>query len=152
MHAVHLQTESLTEPLGLGVSLPRFSWHCENGTEQTAYRIVVSSGGNTLWDSGKVASASRTWIRYGGEPLKSRQRVSWSVTLWDEADLEGPASSSCFEMGLLDAQAWSAKWITSPEKQDVKKPSRGNSGSISIWISRLSEWLVVSATRKVWIL
>lgn len=37
MKTIHLQTEYLTEPMGLGIVTPRFYWNCEGGMTQTAY-------------------------------------------------------------------------------------------------------------------
>lgn len=53
-----------------------------------------------------------THVRYEGEPLTSRDRVEWVVTLWDEDDAEGPQAGSWFELGLLDDSDWTAHWIT----------------------------------------
>ena len=83
MKAIHLQTDYLTEPLGLGDPQPRFYWNCEGGITQTAYQIVCKRGEDLAWDSGKVASSSMTHIRYTGKPLHSRDIVTWSVRLWD---------------------------------------------------------------------
>lgn len=119
MKAIHLQTEYLTEPLGLGISAPRFYWNCEGGIRQTAYQIVCKRGDETVWDSGRVESSSMTHIRYAGQPLHSRDRISWSVQLWDENGESGEISESCFELGLLEQNSWSAKWISGnykPEK------------------------------------
>lgn len=112
MRAVHLQTEHLTECLGLDVKKPRFYWHCEDGMIQTAYRIVASCGNNTVWDSGKVKSSAMTHIPYGGKPLSSRDRIKWAVTLWDEKDMPGETVESWFEMGLLERSDWMARWIS----------------------------------------
>ncbi|MBQ0125588.1 MAG: alfa-L-rhamnosidase, partial [Clostridiales bacterium] len=112
MKAINLKTEYLHNPIGIDITSPRFYWNCEGGKTQTAYRIVAKSGNALLWDSGKVPSSSMTHIRYGGASLKSRQRVEWSVTLWDENDVEGDPESAFFEMGLLRADDWKAKWIT----------------------------------------
>ena len=111
MRAIRLQTEYLTEPLGLGITAPRFSWNCEGGVKQTAYQIVAKRNGETIWDSGKVASSSMTHILYAGKPLKCRDRVEWSVALWDENGIPGEASASWFELGLLNPMDWTAKWI-----------------------------------------
>ena len=111
MKATHLQTEYLTEPLGLGIINPRFYWNCEGGIKQTAYRVTALRKGETIWDSGKVQSCSMTHICYDGAPLRSRDRVEWFVTLWDENSLEGEQTSSWFEMGLLEQTDWTAKWI-----------------------------------------
>ena len=52
MEAVHLKTEYLAEPLGLGTAQPRFYWNCSGGTRQTAYQIVCRRKGISVWDSG----------------------------------------------------------------------------------------------------
>ena len=102
MRAIHLQTDYLTEPLGLGNPKPRFYWNCEGGVKQTAYQIVCTRCEETVWDSGKVESSAMTHIRYEGKPLHSRDIVKWTVTLWDENGVPGEASESCFELGLLE--------------------------------------------------
>lgn len=112
MKATRLRTEYLAEPLGLGIAAPRFYWNCEDGAQQTAYQIICRRDGRVVWDSGKVVSASMTHIRYAGEPLRSRDCVAWSVQLWDEHDRVGERAESWFELGLLDAADWQARWIT----------------------------------------
>lgn len=125
MKATHLQVEYLTTPLGLDIVKPRFYWNCEGGKTQRAYRIKVEAepelkaaveGSGLLWDSGKVESASMTHIPYEGRELKSRERIVWSVCLWDEADRQGEWSSSRFEMGLLEQRDWVAGWISGDYK------------------------------------
>ena len=56
MKAIHLQTEYLTEPLGLGIAKPRFYWNCEGGIKQTAYQIIAQRDGDVVWNSGKVSA------------------------------------------------------------------------------------------------
>lgn len=116
MEAVHLKTEYLAEPLGLGTAQPRFYWNCSGGTRQTAYQIVCTRKGKSVWDSGKVVSSSMTHIAYGGKPLQSRDRVCWRVRLWDENDRPGDWNESWFELGLLHPEDWQAKWITGDHK------------------------------------
>ena len=125
MKAVHLQTEKLTNPLGIGNPAPRFSWICEGGVRQTAYRIVCAREGKTVWDSGRVESARMTWIRYEGEKLRSRDRVEWSVTLWDENGTPGEESSAWFELGLLRPTDFTAFWITGDyrPKKGIRYPA-----------------------------
>lgn len=120
MKAIDLRAEYLHTPLGLGIAKPRFYWNCEGGKVQSAYRILCRKEEQVIWDSGKVLSASMTHIPYEGEILASRDRVVWSVQLWDEQDKSGEMSESWFEMGLLDASDWKAKWICGnykPSKQ-----------------------------------
>ena len=121
MKAIHLQTEYLTEPMGLDITQPRFFWQCEGGIVQTAYRIIAKRGKETVWDSGKVMSCSMTHIPYQGKPLKSRDIINWSICLWDEAGVQGEVSESHFEMGLLTSDDWMARWICGDYKQDRKR-------------------------------
>ena len=119
MKAIRLRTDYLKEPLGLGNPIPRFYWNCEGGIRQTAYQIVAKRNGETVWNSGKVESSAMTHIPYEGAALRSRDRVCWSVKLWDENGIGGEISTGWFELGLLEASDWKAKWITGdyqPEK------------------------------------
>lgn len=78
-----LQVEYLTNPIGLDITAPRFSWQlasAERGVRQTAYQITVATDAaclNPVWTSGKVASDESLHIcyapvgyaaRYNGEP------------------------------------------------------------------------------------
>lgn len=120
MKANHLRTEYLENPLGLGNPKPRFYWNCAGGIRQTAYQIVCKINGETVWNSGKVESDSMTHIPYEGEELHSRDRIYWSVKLWDENGEGGEIATSWFEMGLLETSDWKAKWISGdykPNKQ-----------------------------------
>ena len=122
MKAVRLRTEYLFEPIGIDILCPRLSWNCEGGSKQTAYQIIAKINGKTVWNSGKVESSVMTHIPYGGPELHSRERVYWSVKLWDEHGAGGEISHSFFEMGLLNASDWNAKWITGNYR--VKKNER----------------------------
>lgn len=124
MRAIHLQTEYLTQPLGLGIAKPRFYWNCEGGVTQTAYQIIATRDGEKVWDSGKVLSSRMTHISYEGAPLRSRDRVEWAVTLWDENGEPGEAAGSWFELGLLEPSDWTAKWISGDykPKKNVRYP------------------------------
>lgn len=125
MRAIYLKTEYLTEPLGLGIDKPRFYWNCEGGMTQTAYQIIAKRDGQTVWDSGKVLSSRMTHIAYEGAPLHSRDRVEWSVTLWDENCEPGEAVGSWFELGLLEPSDWTAKWISGDykPKKNIRYPA-----------------------------
>lgn len=121
MKATHLQVEYLTEPLGLGNPKPRIYWNCEGGIRQTAYQIICKRGNEIVWDSGKVTSSSMTHIRYAGQPLRSRDAVTWNVRLWDENGEPGEVSESYFELGLLSESDWTGKWISGDYKPDPKR-------------------------------
>ena len=111
MKAINLKCEYLINPMGIDIQNPRLMWNCDGGITQTAYRIIAISNEKTVWDSGKVKSSSMR-AEYPHK-LKSRERVEWSVTLWDENDVEGdPTERTYFETGLLSASDFTAKWIS----------------------------------------
>ncbi|HRZ98013.1 MAG TPA: hypothetical protein P5084_10680, partial [Paludibacter sp.] len=67
-----LKTEGMTNPLGIDVEKPRFSWKTDATTEQNvmqkAYHILVASSVEKLakneadvWNSGKVNSGNQLW-------------------------------------------------------------------------------------------
>lgn len=126
MRVIHLLCEYIENPLGLDMPIPRLSWRLESGeqgTKQSAYQIIASvplaigkSAGDeqTLWESGKVGSNQSVNIAYAGPTLKSGQRVSWKVRVWDQHDQVSEWSKPAWwEMGLLDQNEWQAKWIGS---------------------------------------
>lgn len=111
--------EGFVNPIGYYEALPRFSWQLPKNIhipKQTAYQIQVAENklftAELLWDSGKVKSNSTSWVKYQGEPLRSRQALFWRVRTWNEnriaSDWSAPQS---IEMGLLSNQDWRAKWI-----------------------------------------
>ena len=122
MLAVNIKTEYLHNPMGIDIVQPRLFWNCEGGVTQTAYQILCrDEEGHTLWDSGKTpGSAMRA--QYAGEVLTSRSRVIWQVRLWDENDRPGDWSEEAnFELGLLDASDWQAKWIAGNYRVNKKQ-------------------------------
>lgn len=123
MKAIKLKTEHMTNPIGIQTATPTLSWICDGGVTQTAYQIVAKSGGRIVWDSGKVSSAQMA-VRYGGKPAAAREKIFWSVKLWDENGVGGEIASASFEMGLTDG-SWSANWIDPelPHEESVRQPS-----------------------------
>lgn len=112
MKAIRLRTAYLERPIGLDIKNPQFYWNCEGGNIQSAYQIIAKRGEEEIWNTGKVVSSSMTHIRYEGKEVHSRDLVTWSVCLWDENNRQGETVSSTFEMGLLRASDWTAKWIS----------------------------------------
>jgi alpha-L-rhamnosidase len=126
--AGELRTEARRLPLGLDEAAPRLSWVLAStragarDQRQTAYRVLAAStpdalreGGADLWDSGRVPSSASVQVPYAGRPLRSGQRVYWAVRVWDEAGRPSPYSAPAWwEMGLLAAADWRARWIAAP--------------------------------------
>jgi alpha-L-rhamnosidase len=119
---VSLTVDGLDSPIGLGVDDVFFAWHVADerrGATQSAYRIVVSKqaragahGGATVWDSGRVPSASQAFVHYGGPGLATDTAYTWTVQTWDGDGATSPMSQrASFETGLADRD-WKAKWIT----------------------------------------
>jgi alpha-L-rhamnosidase len=119
---VGLKADYLDRPLGLENAHPRFSWRLESkerGVYQSRYRIRVASseaaleaGQGDLWDSGEVSSRRSFGIEYQGRKPASRERCWWCVQVWDERGIaSAPSRPSWWEMGLLDPQDWTAKWL-----------------------------------------
>ena len=123
MKAVRLRTEYLNNPIGIDIKKPRFSWVCEGGITQTAYRIIaLDDTGKELWDSGKIESDRMHLITWQGKKLESRMHVIWQVQLWDEKGNPGDLSEKAeFEMGLISGIDWVSKWITGNYVPDKKK-------------------------------
>ena len=104
--------EGFVNPLGFHDGSPRLSWKLPPGVKkQVAYHLEVTAGA-TIWDSGWVESDQSTFVPFGGAPLRSRERVTWRVNYRDERGEEGGWSEPVtFEIGLLSAADWKAKWI-----------------------------------------
>ncbi len=126
-----LLCENRTNPIGLDVSHPRFSWKLvadRRNEMQTAYRVEVSEHENFnghVWDSGKIVSDSSVFITYKGKPLVSDKKYYWRVRVWDNA---GKASAwslpAYWQTALFDVADWKAKWITPGYKEDtLNRPS-----------------------------
>lgn len=127
MRPVSLRCEFLTNPIGIDMVSPCLFWkfeleHETYGAFQTAYQIHAAYSleqlqrKDLIWDSTKKESDQSIHIPYEGVRLKSRERIYWRVKVWDENQLEGEWSEPAFfEMGLIDSNDWTAKWID-PEK------------------------------------
>lgn len=133
----NLRCEYLVNPLGLDVAQPRLSWEVNDvrrGARQSAYQILVSAteaevreGKGSVWDSGKVSSDQSIHVAYAGPALQSRQRCYWTVRTWDTDDAPSPyAPPSFWEMGLLGAGDWQAKWISIEDTKSRPEPGFGD--------------------------
>jgi len=117
-----LRFSSRVDPLGVDDRAPLFGWRLESarrGVAQSAYQLQVAKsqahlleGVDLLWDSGPVEKDDSQHRPYLGPPLVSRQRYWWRVRVWDETgEASGWSAPACWEMGLLEASDWSARWI-----------------------------------------
>lgn len=123
---VDLKCEYLSNPLGLDVLQPRFSWKLKTedmnkrGQKQTAYQILVASSEKLirknkadLWDSQFVNSDESINIVYNGKKLKSGTKYFWKVRIANEFGNWSDWSNTAFwTIGLFPSD-WTAKWIGS---------------------------------------
>lgn len=118
-----LKTEGMTNPMGIDVATPRFSWKTlattETGVRQKAYQILVASSVDKLaantadvWNSGKVSSENQLFIPFGGAVLKSNQQLFWKVKVWTNKGESEWSETAFWSMGILSEVEWSrAQWI-----------------------------------------
>ncbi|TMI62694.1 MAG: alpha-L-rhamnosidase [Bacteroidetes bacterium] len=123
----NLLCENLSNPLGLGIKQPRFSWQLvsdKRNTMQTAYEVKVMQGKTVAWNSGKLMSDQSVFISYGGSALQSGKKYNWQVRVWDN---EGKASTwsepAWFQMALLDTMDWKANWIEPGFAEEASRPT-----------------------------
>ena len=94
----HLTVDDLAHPLGLDVTDVFFAWQLgdsSRGAAQSAYRISVSTGGTTTWDSGKVHSAAQAFIPYAGPALRPDSVYQWTVQTWSTGGAAPPVDHVC---------------------------------------------------------
>jgi len=124
----NLLTENLSNPAGIGVSQPRFTWQLvseKRNVEQTAYEVKVMDGMTVVWNSGKVMSDQSVHVIYDGSSLESGTRYRWQVRVWDNNGKTSRWSTpATFRMGLLNPADWKAEWIEPGYAEDtVMRPS-----------------------------
>jgi len=120
-----LRCEDLETPLAIASPHPRLSWtdvavpRDARDPRRRACQILVASTREALaagradrWDSGRVEGDTTSGVEYGGPPLRSRERVFWTVRVWDAADVVSKyAEPASFSMGLNERSDWKAEWI-----------------------------------------
>ncbi|WP_207720174.1 alpha-L-rhamnosidase N-terminal domain-containing protein [Flavobacterium undicola] len=117
----NLTVENVSNPIGIGVKTPRFSWQLvsdKRNVKQSAYEIQVIDGKNTVWASGKVASETSIFNKYAGTPLESDSQYTWQLRVWDNQGHVSNWATASFGTALLDSKDWKASWISSGLKTD----------------------------------
>ncbi|MCL2518735.1 MAG: hypothetical protein FWF15_09250, partial [Oscillospiraceae bacterium] len=95
---------------------PVFSWAAissVSGAYQSAYRIMIASGENLLWDSEKVES-SRQSVKYTRGPLPVGVKLDIRLVIWDNFGNESAEYNDYFYIGVIDN--WNAEWIAYPNE------------------------------------
>ncbi len=121
--------ENRVNPIGLDAASPQFTWQLNSAarnTMQTAYEIRVAEsaaalakGKNLVWSSGKKSSDQSVHVTYEGAALQSAKKYYWQVKVWDNHGKSSAWSTpSYWQMGLLNATDWQAKWIKEGYTED----------------------------------
>ena len=121
-----LQVEKKTEPVGIDLERPRFSWVVESeqrDTLQESYRLRVAtnesafaSGRGLAWDSGVVASGESSNVEYTGPRLASGTRFYWQIDVVTTAGKSTARSE--FRTGLATESDWAgSEWIGNDRAQ-----------------------------------
>ena len=112
--------EYLTNPIGLDMAHPRFSWIVEeDSTSQVAYQIsVCDSLGDEVWNTGKVESNETLGVAYHGEELKTAGTYHYMVRVWCKSGKVVESKLANFTMGILETPVWHAPWIGGPGMED----------------------------------
>lgn len=119
MKIVNLRTEYLSNPIGVDFVHPTLRWNVTQCQKQTAFQIRVQVNGTPVFDSGKISSSSMFYRL--GLAFQSRDKVSWTVTCYDENNISCLSDPAYFEIGLLNAADWTANWIKGDYKVSKKK-------------------------------
>lgn len=114
----HLRVQSLTNPSGIDVKSPLFTWQLqssERGVVQASYQVVLTSdlsGTDVVFDSGIVESAQSVGVQLSGLSLEPASRYYWHVTVKDNKGNQATSTEvAWFETGLMTLGWSGAKWI-----------------------------------------
>ena len=127
-----LTVEYLTNPLGVDMEQPRFSWKIfsdERDVKQVAYQVIVGesvkemeSETGSVWDSGKIYGNETVNVEYNGNSLQSNTTYFWRVRVWLDDETSVWSDPVFFHTGILNENEWTAKWITTQDEIEDASP------------------------------
>jgi len=131
LQVVKLRCEYKTDPMGIDAPTPRLSWQLSSSDKdvlQSSYEVRVAESeaalakGKLIWTSGKQKSDESVHVPYGGPPLQSGHTYYWQARVEDNhGHNSGWSNPAKWEMGLLEAADWKAKWMVPDLVEDEKE-------------------------------
>ena len=120
LQVVDLRCEYRSNPLGMDVDVPRFSWTLSSALRdvvQTRYELEVTevATGRMMWESGKVHGEDSNLVAYRGLPLEPCTAYEWHVRVATRQEKSAWSAPARFETGLMDPHGWQAQWIGTGE-------------------------------------
>src|SRR6266702_3378984 len=122
-----VRCEHHSNPLGVGESRARLSWKVGTnvvGWRQAGYEIeAYGSDGRRFGRTDRVESDQSVLVAWPFPPLLSRERLTVRVRVWGvDAHLSAWSALYPVEAGLLQADDWSAQFITPAWAEDISRP------------------------------
>jgi alpha-L-rhamnosidase len=109
--ATRLQTEHLTNPLGIDAPHPRLSWTLTVPATQSTITIGTDSTAVAAGKGDKQTSTQQL-TTYQGPPLQPFTKYYWSITSTTANGQQIQSAVAKFETGMLDQSNWKGSWIT----------------------------------------
>jgi alpha-L-rhamnosidase len=124
---IGLRFEHLTETLRIGAPRPRLSWITESALgnwRQGGYEIEAYGPDGELRDrTGRVESGDSVLVPWPFAPLTSRQKLLVRARVWGTDGQPSTWSELvAVEAGLLDANDWTARFVTPDWDEDTSRP------------------------------
>ena len=118
MKVTNIRCEYLDNPIGIDIKSPRITWLDEDIKKQSAFEIFYSVNG----EKRPSIKVDTDLMRFDfKEEFKSRDRVEFSIVIYDEKGNKSEESEKhFFEMGLLKKEDWKANWIAGNYKVNKK--------------------------------
>ena len=136
VEVTRLQVEMKSNPLGIDITQPRFSWQIASNQPdlvQVGYHIQVAAspeeleaGKNLVWDSGDVTSEQSLFIPYDGQPLQSKQSYYWRVKVKTNQSAGSWSETQTWSMAILHPAEWKAQWIGENQLSNAGETVQGN--------------------------
>lgn len=142
LEVVDLEVDGSADPPVVGDRTPQLGWRLVGdgrSRAQSAYEIEVASSGQALlagdadvWASGRIEGDANRVELEDVEPA-SRDEYHWRVRVWDELEqVSAWSDPHRWEVGLLDADDWSAAWIARDLEASI--PDTSGPGDVPIEI------------------